>query len=415
MTETMQKARVLILTRQPFFASVLLQLKMQEWDQPFIMGTDSVNLFYNPVLVESLNTKEVAGVICHEILHVVLLHSLRIQEREKLMWNYACDYAVNILIKDMNKDTNSSDCITLPKDVLLDEEYRDMTAEEIYNELAKDDSQTKEERSWENLIDIVMPYEGEGKGDSDKEGEGKGSANKESNNKDVTERSHYRVSKAETELKERQIKEMLAQAHIYAKMHGRESAALDRLVSKITNPQICWKEALARYVTESSTNDYTWHRPNRRYLCSNLYLPSLHEPSLGDIAVIIDTSGSICQDELDMFASELHSIVSSYPSTRVTAIYVDSAVCNVEEMDMNDFKFTAKGGGGTCFRPGFKYISSEGLTPSCILYFTDGYCDTYPDTVEFPVMWIVARGGWHGHARDFSPPFGEVSYIKNEN
>ncbi len=238
MTETMQKARVLILTRQPFFASMLLQLKMQEWDHPFTMGTDSVNLFYNPEIVELLSTKEVAGVICHEILHVVLLHSLRIQERDKLMWNYACDYAINLIINDMNKDTNSSDCITLPKDVLLDAKYRDMSSEEIYNELAKDDPQTKEKRSWKNLIDIVMPYEGEGKGDSDKEGEGEGNADKEGKNKDITERSHNRVSKAETKLKERQIKEMLAQAHIYSKMHGRESAALDRLVSKITNPQI---------------------------------------------------------------------------------------------------------------------------------------------------------------------------------
>ncbi|MCK4694703.1 MAG: hypothetical protein KAT74_03020, partial [Candidatus Cloacimonetes bacterium] len=86
-------------------------------------------------------------------------------------------------------------------------------------------------------------------------------------------------------------------------------------------------------------------------------------------------------------------------------IYVDSKVANVETIDIYDFQLHAKGGGGTDFKPGFEYIEKEAIMPSCTIYFTDGYCDSFPDSPDYSVLWILT-----GKA-GFTPPFGEVIHM----
>jgi predicted metal-dependent peptidase len=149
-----------------------------------------------------------------------------------------------------------------------------------------------------------------------------------------------------------------------------------------------------------------WTQPNKRYLYSGLYLPALNVPTLGTIAVIIDTSGSINQGELDIFASELQSILSIYPGTEIKVIYVDTKVANAETIDIYDFQLHANGGGGTNFRPGFEYIEEKQIMPSCAIYFTDGWCSSFPEeTPEYPTLWISTDRA------NFTPPFGEVINI----
>ena len=145
--------------------------------------------------------------------------------------------------------------------------------------------------------------------------------------------------------------------------------------------------------------------PNKRFLHTGLYLPSLNVPTLGTIVVIIDTSGSISQKELDVFAAELHAVLLIYPGTEIKVIYVDAAVANVEDLSINDFNLHAKGGGGTDFKPGFEYIEKEGIMPSCALYFTDGYCNSFPEEPDFPTLWLLTDKA------NFTPPFGEVIRI----
>ncbi|MCK4694951.1 MAG: hypothetical protein KAT74_04270, partial [Candidatus Cloacimonetes bacterium] len=190
-----------------------------------------------------------------------------------------------------------------------------------------------------------------------------------------------------------------------AKAQGKLPAGLERMIQEALQPKLPWREILARFITENARNDYTWKQPNKRYLYADMYLPSLNTPTLGSIVIIVDTSGSISQKELDIFASELHSILSTYPGTEIKVIYVDAKVAGVGTLNIYDFKLQAKGGGGTDFKPGFEYIEKEGLMPACVIYFTDGYCDSFPDSPDYPVLWILT-----GKA-GFTPPFGEVIHM----
>ena len=125
--------------------------------------------------------------------------------------------------------------------------------------------------------------------------------------------------------------------------------------------------------------------------------------------MIIDTSGSIDQKELDMFAAELRSILTSYPETTIEVIYVDSKVAATQTVDVNNLDLKAKGGGGTDFRPGYKYIEDNDINPVCVLYFTDGYCWSFPEKEpDYPTLWLISS------TCKFNPPFGEVIRIEDE-
>jgi len=366
------KARAGLVLSSPFFASIALHLKLLEDKGCPTAYTDSVVLGYNPDYIDKLSLSEVKALICHEVLHIAMLHPFRRNNRHKFKWNAACDYAINPIVKNAG--------FSLPKGALLDDSYKDMEAEIIYSQLPDP---------------LKLPAASVMLGEVRDYKQDKG----QNKSKSKTRSGNYANTRAQ---QEKNWKIAIARATAIAKAQGRLPANLDRKIEEILQPKLPWKEILARFITENARNDYTWKQPNKRYLYAGLYLPGLNVPTLGTIAVIIDTSGSISQNELNIFASELHAILSIYPGTEIKVIYVDTQVANVETIDINDFQLHARGGGGTDFKPGFAYLEKENILPSCVIYFTDGYCNSFPEPPDYPTLWILTDKA------NFQPSFGEV-------
>ena len=120
-----QKARTALLLDHPFFGSLLFRLKGKESRSVKTMATDGVSLYYNPEFVETLNAATLAGTLAHEVMHPALHHHVRRSGRDPKRWNQACDYAINPLLVDAG--------LSLPDGVLLDNRFRGMSAEQIYN------------------------------------------------------------------------------------------------------------------------------------------------------------------------------------------------------------------------------------------------------------------------------------------
>src|SRR6202043_3355135 len=138
-----QKARTALVLDHPFFGSLLFRLKDCECRSIQTMATDGVSLFYNPEFVETLNAATLAGTLAHEVMHPALHHHVRRSGRDPKRWNTACDYAINPLLVDAG--------LNLPEGVLLDNRFRGMSAEQIYN-----------------ILDLEAPQDS---GSEDKEGE----------------------------------------------------------------------------------------------------------------------------------------------------------------------------------------------------------------------------------------------------
>ena len=167
-----------------------------------------------------------------------------------------------------------------------------------------------------------------------------------------------------------------------------------------------WRELLERFLENCSSEDSSWSMPNRRYLHQNIYLPSRREPRLERIVLAVDSSGSVDEQCLALFCSELSAILDSY-DTELTVLFHDSKVHGSQTFRKQDLplSITPVGGGGTDFRPVCSFMEEQDLIPSCLIWFSDMQCDRYPPEPPFPVLWIASGSG------EADPPFGEIVYL----
>ena len=366
------KAMAMLVLDHPFFASLALRLNVSENKDIETARTDGRKLEYSPKFVESLSMDELKGLICHEVMHCVLQHPFRVNGRHPRIWNYAIDYVVNPIVLDAG--------MRLPEGALFDEKYTDMSAEDVYR-LIVDDLQPEEVPP--SLGEVIEPGCGKS-GEGEEEGGGESI-------QDIAQ----------------EWKVILAQAAQQAEREGRLPAGIRRLVKDTLEPKLDWREIFRRFITTYAENDYSWTKPDRRYVHRGLYLPSMYSNELGKVVAAIDVSGSISQDQLDQFSGEINSILQDYRA-ECKVIYCDAEVTQVDDYEAGDpVRLEVNGGGGTDFRPPFDLLQSEDEVPSCMLYFTDGMCSSFPEEPVYPTMWVVMQSGYG----DFDPPFGEVLYL----
>ena len=132
-------------------------------------------------------------------------------------------------------------------------------------------------------------------------------------------------------------------------------------------------------MTDAARRDYSWSVPNRRFIDSGLYLPSMHSQGIDTIAIIIDTSASLPGETLALFWAEVREIAADLQPDSIYVLQVDAVLQDAAEYPAGDLpdSITIKGRGGTDFRPGFAWLHEHGVRPSCCLYLTDMECDSF--------------------------------------
>ena len=188
---------------------------------------------------------------------------------------------------------------------------------------------------------------------------------------------------------------------------GNLSANIKRMVQEIIDPTVPWYILLRDFVERTARNDYDWTRPSRRYIGLGVILPSLISEQLPEVAIAIDTSGSIDKKALSRFATEASNVLGVYDTT-IRIIYCDKTVKKEEVLTRADLPMKLKpvGGGGTDFRPVFNHIKKQNLTPACLIYFTDLRGRFPEQEPEYPTMWLTT-------AKDKKAPFGKTVIFKN--
>jgi predicted metal-dependent peptidase len=187
---------------------------------------------------------------------------------------------------------------------------------------------------------------------------------------------------------EQEWKQRTSAALNAAKMCGKLPGGLARQVQNALKAKIDIRSLLLRFFSERSTGDYSWSRPNRRFLSQGLFLPSLESKSLGELAVFIDTSASMNQISLAYAAGIVQDTITECDPLAVTLYFSDTQVTHVQRLERGDpLKWEPKGNGGTDFRPVLKAIEDEG-TACCAVCISD-LDGTFPDTApNFPVLWL---------------------------
>ena len=389
-----QKARTTLLLDHPFFGTLLFRLGGRPSYSIATMATDGVSLFYNPKFVDTLNAAQLAGVLAHEVMHPALQHHTRRGDRDGARWNMACDYAINPILLDAG--------LTLPKDVLIDNRFRGMTAERIYNliEQEEDPGGASEQPENQPGTGSGAPESGSLPNDhcSDEPsapatlgGVGQvldSPAPEEGDGPSIGEQA-----------REWQI--AVEQAETVARVAGKLPGEAVRALEASQAAKVDWRELLRRAWSDTIPADYSWTRPNRRHVWAGLYLPGIVSEGVGEIAIAVDCSGSVGSRQLGLFEAEIRSILAGQRPRLVHVLYFDAAVQKVETYEAGQpVSLSPVGGGGTDFRPCFEWLDEQGILPQSLVFLTD-LCGRFPNEAPpYPVIWASTEMR--------RAPFGEV-------
>lgn len=407
------RARTQLLLNQPFFGTLCLRLKLMAGAVP-TMATDGRRILYDPAFVNSLQPAELEAVLAHEVLHCALGHHCRRGERDPQLWNQAADLAINPILVGNG--------FTLPEGALLDPAFDNLGAEEIYARLLQ---QKQPESSAAAEQTQESPESGVGQGTQEQPANPGSSAENPSRpgqeadhgkagNRaapggfgevwDATNEDGSPASQAEKSRQRHEWNIAADQAIRSSKSCGHEPAGLDRALSESREPTQNWRSILRDYVAATTPSDYRWTPPNRRYVASGLYLPSVERSGVGTIVIGIDSSGSIGEEELEQFAGEISAIADEAKPEAIHVVYCDAAVQAAQEFGPSEpIHLEPKGGGGTDFRPVFDWVEANHIAPVCLIYLTDLCCHSYPPVPEYPVLWVTDSRR--------TAPFGETLRI----
>lgn len=106
-------ARMRILCNHGFYGLLLMHMIYSIDEGCETAYTDGERIAFSPTFLEELSDKELDFVMMHEILHVVLQHCLRGEDKDNERYNIAADIVINSTIMHENDDKASS--ITLSK------------------------------------------------------------------------------------------------------------------------------------------------------------------------------------------------------------------------------------------------------------------------------------------------------------
>ncbi len=397
------KARIGLLLNHPFLGTLALNLRVKDGDSIGCqtMGTDGRSLFYNREFVKKLTDDELVGVIAHELGHVIYQHVLewrRASTKEyPEIFTMAQEYVVNDMVMNMFG-------LKLPGKPFLDKDYFGMYTEQVYCELLKKLKPQKSqsyaamvERGMVDQHGLGQPGAGEGEGGEDGKGGGKG----------ITPSEHGTTPNLAKELDQlsKDIKLQIAQAANAARMRGKLPAGLERIIDDVLETKIPWRAMLAEFLCGTAHDDFSWKVPNRRHLYRGVILPALRSESI-ELAICIDTSGSIDKETLSDFWGEIRAIMAAFPSYKLHLMGCDAQVHSYQAVapwDEVDIDSLLKGGGGTSLVPALLKIEEEGLTPRALLYLTDGYSE-FGDEPPYPVLHVI-KGGFE------DVPWGRVVHL----
>lgn len=394
--EKLVTARIGMLLRAPFFGNLATRMKLVNADEWLdTAATDGRNFYYNSRFIMALQTKEVEFLVGHELLHACYDHMGRVGNRDRQLYNIACDYAVNA---DLIKHKVGIKITTVP--CLHDSKFDGMSSEEIYDKLYED----AEKIDISALADMLLDDHMDGQEGDGHDGEGNGNGQSKGG----------RGRPTLTEEEKAQIRDELREAMIAAAQQagaGNVPGGLARIIQDLTEPKMDWRELLRQQLESTVRSDFSWMRPNKKGWHMDAVMPGMMNGEMIDIAVALDASGSISHGMLREFLSEIKGIMDQFTAYKIHVLTFDTAVYNPQiytSDNLNDIaEYELCGGGGTMFECVTDFLKAENIEPKRLVWLTDGYpCGTWGDENLCDQLFVI-----HGNNKIVAP-WGVTAYFE---
>jgi len=392
-----QKAKISLM-RSPKFAllsGILMVGRTSVDDNTPTACTNGRDEKYGRAFVKELSDKELAFVVAHEASHKMYRHLTtykKIHDENHSLANQACDYVINIMLRDCDPDCSVIQMPTYKSGLkkgevmgLIDERFRGMNSKQVFD---------------------ILKEEDDGSG-----GEG---------GKGFDEHDWDEATKGMSDDEKRDLARDIDQAirqglMAQQKIAGKGKGGGDRELEELLAPKVDWREVLRDFVkaTCNAKDTSSWRKVNRRFLSTGTYMPSMIGERVGHIVIAIDASGSIGGKELAEFLSEVKGVAEEVHPEKIDLIYWGSAVVAHEEYEGSEVagitdSTKPKYGGGTEPSVVSTYLKEKDIKPECIIVLTDGYVGgDWGNDWTAPILWAIVGGN------DAVSPNGKTIHIKD--
>lgn len=392
-----RRARVQMLLKYPFFGELAMRLNLVEKSHIVeTAATDGRNLYYNAQFIEKLSADELVFLVAHEVFHVVYDHmsAKRREDRDPFKMNIAADYVINGSLVDDNIGK-------MIEGGMYHEPYTGEITEWVYDQLDKDGTMPQQSQDCHISFD---PTTGE-------------CTVTTASGKQIKTTEIEGITAEQAKKLEAEIRGAVLQASQTAKMKNGSrtgSSLMDRMLDQLVEPQIDWRSYLMDQITSQIKDDYSFARPSRKCQGQSFILPSLRDGTHVEVTCALDVSGSISNEEIIGFVSEIRGMVEMYQGFKLTIF------CFHTEVDQNSYgvfthenmsdleNWQPSGTGGTDFDCIFEFLKENTDEPTKqLVIFTDGYpCGRWGDEDYCPTLFLITD-------KSIEAPFGTSIHYDN--
>lgn len=400
--ESISRLKISLVRKRPFYGLILMKLnEMKESSDAEIMITNGNTIYYNKKYMDKLNEAQRNFYLLHQLYHCIFMHPSRMSNKDVKIANIAADFLVNYYIDiEKNKFKKAGIIISIPQSAYIAKN------EEDRNELEK--------LSFEQLYEIIYNKQkgnktstlGQNDGDSTSE-ENLSIINIYGNNVNLNKITNDliipdNIEKTSSNMR-RIIQESIVTNKVYgSKLIGDIPGSLLRRITELIGTRVPWHKYLRRYLSNTLQDDTSFDTPDKNHIYRGLILPGQYEEEnyIKDIIFLIDTSGSINEEELENFLFQVYNICKDFEAEG-KIIFFDSViqdVFNINKENLN--RISVYGGEGTDVNVALEYIKDEKLDYSCILILTDGYFNP-PKVFLRNVIWCLTDEGTEEAIKDY--------------
>ena len=361
--DKLKSALVALMLRCPFFGSIAMKrpIVLDDGVTTACVAMDGT-IRVAPAFVETLDREQLVFLIAHEAMHVAYAHLPRLMGRDPQVWNVATDAVINDMLKREHVGRPIDGGVDMPGSA-------DRSADDIYNELMKSAKQD--------------PQGAASGGGTDGSSVPVQDLRPEDLSKDLSEGEvKRRVSVGKMEI---------AAAAQSARMQGKLSGSLARMLENYLESTVPWYQVLERFMVSKAEQHHTWARPNKRFL-QTAYLPRRERlPSMGRLVIGVDVSGSISDHEVEGFLGHVNAIIEQCNPREVVVLYTTSVVEREDTFRREDYPVKAskqRWYGGTDMGAVTRWIDRSGEDTDLAVIFTDGYTPK-PEKVPCDIVWAV--------------------------
>ncbi|MBT8606184.1 hypothetical protein G6677_06900 [Polynucleobacter paneuropaeus] len=408
--EEISRCTVELIRNEPFYGHILggMQRHFTVSVKTLAVGLrgDAIQLMVNPqfLLIELTKADNRTAVLKHEVLHLVFKHLFRNQSlsHDPKLWNLATDLVVNQYIAPYHLPEGAILLSTFPDLDLTPED----TADNYYDALKKlQDESTKNSRTGhkskspksakalKDIFDDSMPSDHTYWANS--------------NSPEVDgEKTGSEVPSMVREALEHIAEDQVIKAYERSKASkapGRSPSWLDRYIDELLEtrkPKVNWRNTIRMFSASNRRSQMitTMQRESKRFeaLDGMPPNPGLKLKRFQNMAIAIDTSGSIDDDVIHSFFAEINGIYKQ--GAQITIIECDAEV-NRTYPYKGKIPTFVKGGGGTSFEPVMQWLERQGRHFDGCVYLTDGYADAPETKPPCKLLWVVVGGEGGDHLK----------------